>query len=52
MPVLTVNDDDRDRLDDADRDGGALEDANDEALDRWARRYDELDGAPESEEDR
>lgn len=22
------------------------------ALDRWARRYDELNGAPESEEDR
>lgn len=42
----------RDPLDELDRDGGGLEDASDDALDLWARRYDELDGAPESDEDR
>ena len=47
-----LDDGDRDPLDDGDRDGGALEDANDDAMDRWARHYDELDGAPENEDDR
>lgn len=31
---------------------GQMHDASDEALDRWARRYDELNGAPDNEEDR
>jgi hypothetical protein len=43
---------DDDPLDDLDRDGDAMEDASDEDFDRWARAYDELDGAPESEDDR
>lgn len=41
-----------DPLDEQDRDGGALEDADEEAMERWAEMYDELNGAPESEEDR
>ena len=39
-----------DPLDTLDRDGGPLEDADEEAMDRWARAYDELDGAPESDD--
>lgn len=31
---------------------GSMHDADDEAYDKWAHRYDELDGAPESDEDR
>jgi hypothetical protein len=46
------DDDPGDILDDGDRDGGQLEDANNEALRRWAERYDDLNGAPENEEDR
>ena len=45
-------DDDIDPLDDSDRDGGPLEDADDATMDRWARRYEDFNGAPESEEDR
>lgn len=46
--------DDRDRAEDflERREAGQLDDANDDAMDRWARRYDELNGAPENEEDR
>jgi len=43
---------DRDPLDEGDRDGGELEDANEEAMARWAERYDELNGAPENDGDR
>ena len=39
-------------LDEQDRDGGPLEDANDEAMDRWAHAYDDLNGAPENDGDR
>lgn len=45
-------DEERDALDDLDRDGGALEDASPEDFERWADAYDDLNGAPESEEDR
>ena len=41
-----------DPIDAGDADGGALEDAGADAMDRWARRYDDLNGAPENEEDR
>ncbi len=41
-----------DPLDESDRDGGELEDANDEAMERWAEAYDDLNGAPENDEDR
>lgn len=41
-----------DPLDNGDSDGGALEDANETAMDTWARHYDDLNGAPESDEDR
>jgi len=44
--------DDYDPLDEMDRDGAAMEDADDEAYERWADRYDDLNGAPEDEEDR
>lgn len=43
---------DHDVLDDGDRDGGPLEDMNDDALEDWVRWYDELDGAPENDGDR
>jgi hypothetical protein len=39
-----------DELDDHDR--AEMDEASEEDFDRWARRYDELNGAPESEEDR
>ena len=39
--------DERDPVDETDRDGGELEDANEDAMDRWAERYDDLNGAPE-----
>lgn len=42
----------QDPLDDLDRDGGQMEDANDEAYEQWAEQYDDLNGAPENEEDR
>jgi hypothetical protein len=35
-----------------DRDGGALEDANEDAMEKWAEYYDDLDGAPENDDDR
>lgn len=36
-----------------DRDGGPVEfDESGESSEKWARAYDELNGAPESEEDR
>jgi hypothetical protein len=42
----------RDPIDEGDRDGGALEDADVDALSRWAEAYDDLNGAPENDEDR
>lgn len=41
-----------DPLNDRDRDGGALEDADEDAMGTWAQRYDELNGAPENDDDR
>jgi predicted ATP-dependent serine protease len=41
-----------DPLDETDRDGGQLEDADEAAMQLWAELYDELNGAPENEEDR
>lgn len=41
-----------DPLDEGDRDGGQLEDADAGAMGRWAERYEELNGAPENEGDR
>lgn len=52
MAELDYASENRDPLDELDRDGGALEDADDEAMDRWAERYDDLNGAPENDEDR
>lgn len=46
------NDDDYDPLDEMDRDGAAMEDADDEAYEKWAECYDDLNGAPENDEDR
>jgi hypothetical protein len=40
-----------DSLDNMDRDGGQLEDASEDAMITWARHYDDLNGAPENEED-
>ena len=48
----TYPEDRPDPIDDGDRDGGELEDASVEAMERWASRYDELDGAPENDGDR
>lgn len=31
---------------------GSMHDADDEAMERWADRYDELNGGPEDDEDR
>lgn len=51
--VYELHPDERaDALDGFDRDGGALEDADAAAMDRWARAYDELNGAPENDDDR
>ena len=41
-----------DPLDEKDRDGGALEEVSDEDLQIWAERYEELNGAPENDDDR
>lgn len=46
------NDPVNDRLNDGDRDGGQLEDADESAMSRWAESYDALNGAPENDEDR
>lgn len=43
---------DRDPIDEEDRDGGEFEDADQDAMDRWADTYDDLNGTPENEGDR
>jgi hypothetical protein len=46
------SDHEHDRDDEPHHARGPMHEASDEAMDRWARAYDELNGAPESEEDR
>lgn len=41
-----------DPIDEGDNDGGAMSDASEADMGRWAERYDDLNGAPESDEDR
>lgn len=49
---MTTIRDERDPLDELDRDGGQLEDASEDDLKQWAHCYDDLNGAPENDEDR